>query len=134
MPFEGQLIAGCHSKDKSLSTTACTSVDTFAIAHALLDRVDGCVRPIKFVLTYSLCVQRFVPFYKKCRNFHLIISLWDHFEIRNNNKPFSSMSQLQSIRSVKQKSDNNYRTTRIVTKCFVQFFFRPIRYNMDNIG
>ena len=28
----------------SLSTTACTSVDTFAIAYALLDPLDGCAR------------------------------------------------------------------------------------------
>ena len=34
MLFEGQL-AGCHSKDNCLSTSACTSVD-FAIVHALL--------------------------------------------------------------------------------------------------
>ena len=34
----------------SLSTTACTSVDTFAIAHALPCRVNGCAKPTRLVL------------------------------------------------------------------------------------
>ena len=35
-------LAGCHSRDNSLSVTACTSVDIFAIVYALLDRVEDC--------------------------------------------------------------------------------------------
>ena len=30
----------------SLSTTPCTSIDTFAIVHALLDCVDACAGPV----------------------------------------------------------------------------------------
>ena len=40
----------------SLSTTACTSVDTFAIVHALFDRVDGYAKPARFT-PHSLCVS-----------------------------------------------------------------------------
>ena len=56
---------------------------------------------------------------KMCRNFHSIVSLRGHFEIYNNNKSFSSMSQSQSIGWVKRKADNNCQTVRIVTKYFV---------------
>ena len=41
-------------------------------------------------------------------------SLRSNFEIYNNNKPFPSMSQSQSIGCVKQEPDNNCQTTRIV--------------------
>ena len=59
---------------------------------------------------------------KKCRNFHSIVSLRRRFEIHNNNKLFSSMSQSQSIVWVKQKPDNNCLITRILTKNIVLFF------------
>ena len=77
--------------------TACTSLDTFAIVHALLDRVDGCARrPTKvWGLTH------FVSRTKKCRNSHSIDSLPSQFEVHNINKHFSSMSQSQSIGWVK---------------------------------
>ena len=39
--------------------------------------------------------------------FHSIVFPQSHFETRNNNKRFSSMSQSQSIGWVKQKPDNN---------------------------
>ena len=52
------------------------------------------------------CFEFCVP-YEKCRNFHSIVSLRSQFEIHSNNKPFSSMSQSQSIGWVKQKLDNN---------------------------
>ena len=66
------------------STTACMSVDTFAIIHALLNRIDGCARH-----AYKICaLTQFVSCTKKCRNFHSIVSLRSHFEIHNNNKPF----------------------------------------------
>ena len=58
---------------------------------------------------------------KKCRKFHSIVSLPSHFKIHNKNKPFSSMSQSQSIEWIKQKPDNNCQATRIITKSFVQF-------------
>ena len=77
----------------SLSNTACTSVDTFAIVHALLDRVDSCARQPDKVCDLTHLVSRT----KKCRNFQLIFSLRSNFEIHNNNKSFSSMSQSQSI-------------------------------------
>ena len=102
----------------SLSTTACTSVDIFAIVHALLYRIDGCARH-----TDKVCdLTHFASHVKKCRNFHSIVSLGSHFEIHNNNKLFSSMSQSQSIGWIKQKPDNNCQTTRIVIKSFVQLF------------
>ena len=101
-----------------LSTNACTSVDTFAIVYALFDRVNGCARHHDKVCD----ITHFVPRTKKCRNFYLIVPLRSHFTIHNNIKPFSSMSQLQSIGWVKQKPDNNCQTTRIVIKSLVQFF------------
>ena len=60
---------------------------------------------------------------KKYRKFHLIVSLWSHFEIHNNNQPFSSMWQSKSIRKVRQKPDNNCQITRILTKSFIQFIW-----------
>ena len=48
-------LAGCHSRDNSLLTTACTSIDTFAIVHALLDHVDGCARPTSSATSLTLC-------------------------------------------------------------------------------
>ena len=42
----------------SLSTTAYTSVDTFAIIHALLDRVDGCARYLDKVCKLTHYVSR----------------------------------------------------------------------------
>ena len=44
-----------HNK---LSTTACTSVDTFTIVHALLDCVDGCARPTRFATSLTLYSAR----------------------------------------------------------------------------
>ena len=41
--------------DNSLPPTACTSVDTFAIVYALLDRVEGCARPTRFLISLTLC-------------------------------------------------------------------------------
>ena len=102
---------------------ACLLTHTPALLHALLDRVDGCARhPDK-----ACDLTHFVSRTKKYRIFHSIVSLQIHFEICNNNKPFSSMSQSQSIEWVKQKPDNNYQATRIVTKNFVQLFSaRPV--------
>ena len=102
----------------SLSTTVCTSVDTFPIVYAILDSIDGCARHPDKVCVLSHFVSRT----KKRRNFHSIVSLRSHFEIHNDSKPFSSMSQLQNIAWVKQKPNNNCQTTRLVTKIFVQFF------------
>ena len=62
---------------------------------------------------------------KKCRNFGSIISQWSYFELQNNNKLFSSMSQSQSIVWIKQKLTNNCQTTRIVTKILFNFFDLP---------
>ena len=47
MPFKGllRIASRKRSRSTSLSTTACTSVETFAIVHALLDRVDDCETP-----------------------------------------------------------------------------------------
>ena len=42
----------------SLSTTACTSVDTFAIVHELFYRVDGCAGSTKFATILTLCSSR----------------------------------------------------------------------------
>ena len=39
----------------SLSTTTCTSVDIFAIVHAVLDRVDGHSRPTRIATLLNLC-------------------------------------------------------------------------------
>ena len=39
----------------SLSTAACTSVDTVAIVYVLLDRVDGCARPTRFLTPLTFC-------------------------------------------------------------------------------
>ena len=50
---ESWQLAGYHSRDNSLSTSSCTPVDTLVIIHALLDHVDGCVRPTR---PHSLCV------------------------------------------------------------------------------
>ena len=105
----------------SLSITACTSVDTFAIVHAFFDRVVGCSRHPNKVCDLTHFVSRM----KKCRNFHCIVSLGSHFEIHNNNEPFSSISQSQNVGWVKQKPDNNCQTTRIVTMSFVHFFGPP---------
>ena len=41
-----------------LSTTACTSVDTFAIVHRLLDRVGGCARHPDKVRDFSHVMSR----------------------------------------------------------------------------
>ena len=57
MPFERQL-AGCHSRDNSLLTTACTSVDAFAIVYALLDRIDRYARPKRFATLLTFCPAR----------------------------------------------------------------------------
>ena len=105
----------------SLSIPTCTSVDTIVIVHALFDRVDCCARHPDKVCNRIHFVSRTM----KGRHFLLIVSLQSHFEIHNNNKPFSSMSQLRSIGCVKQKPDNNCQTTRIVAKSFAQFFFGP---------
>ena len=96
-----------------------TSVDNFAIVHALLDRVGGCARyPDKVCdLAHSLCAP-----HEEVLKFSLEVYLRSHFEIHNYYKPFSSMSQSQSIGWVKQKPDNSCQTTRIVTKNFAQFF------------
>ena len=45
------------SRSTSLSTTACTSVDTFVIVYALLNRVDGCARYADKVCAHSLYVM-----------------------------------------------------------------------------
>ena len=106
----------------SLSTTACTSVDTFAVVHALLDRVDGYTRHPDKVCDLTHFVSRM----KKCRIFfHSIISLRSYLKIHNSNKPFSSKSQSQSNGRVKQKPDNNCQTSRIVTKILFNFFDPP---------
>ena len=114
MPFE----------DNSLSTAACTSVDIFAIVHELLDRVDSCARHSDKVFDLT----QFASITNKCRNIHSTVSLRSHFEVPNNinnSTPYSFMLQSQSIGWVKQKTDNNCQTTRIVTKSFVQFFLAP---------
>ena len=115
----------------SLSTAACTPVDTFAIVYALLDCVDDCVRHLDKVCDLTLCSTRknaeTSTRLSLCGAFHSIISLRSHFEIHNNNKGFSSMSQSQSIGWVKQMPDNNCQTTGIVSKSFIQFF-PPTRY------
>ena len=54
----------------------------------------------------------FVSRMKKWRNFYSIISLRSHFEIHNNNKSFSSMSQSRNIGWGKQKPENNCQTTK----------------------
>ena len=41
----------------SLSTTACTSVDTFAIFHALLDCVNDCARLTRSVTEFHLFIE-----------------------------------------------------------------------------
>ena len=92
--------------------------------YALLERVNGCARHPDA----DCALTRFVSRTKKCRNFHSIVSLRSNFEIHNNNKPFSSMSQSESIGWVKQNTDNNCQTTRIVNKRFVQFFSNPSVY------
>ena len=77
----------------SRSITACTSVDTFNIVPALLDRVDGCARH-----PHKICgLTHLLSHTKKCSNFYSIVSLRGLFEIHNNNKPFSSMPQSDSI-------------------------------------
>ena len=43
-----------NNMHNSLSTTACTSDDIFAIVHALLDRVDDCARPPMFLISLTL--------------------------------------------------------------------------------
>ena len=108
----------------SLSTAACTSVDTFAVVHALLDRVDGYARHPDKVCDFTHFVSRT----KKCRNFKSIVPLRSHFEIHKNNKPFSLISQSQSIKWVKQKPDNNCQTTGIIVNMsFVNIFSaRPV--------
>ena len=110
MTFEEKL-EEWQSRNNSLSATVCTSVDTFAVVHALFDRVDSCARPTRFAISLTLC-----------RNFHSIVSMRRPFKIHNNNKSFSSMSQSQSIVWVKQKPDDNCKTTRIVIKSIVQYF------------
>ena len=107
----------------SLSTTACPSVDTLAIVYTLLERVNGRARHLDKVCDLT----HFVTQTEKCRNFHSIVSLWSHFEIYSNNKPFSFMSQSQSIQWVKQKPDNNCQITRLKPK-FVFNLFWPSRY------
>ena len=82
------------------------------------DYDDSCARHPDKVCKLT----HFVSSTKKCSNFHLIVSLRGHFDIHNNNKPFSSMSQSQNIKWVKQKPDNNCKATRIVTKSLVPFF------------
>ena len=62
---------------------------------------------------------------KKCRNFHSVVFRRSHFETHNNSKPFSSMSQSQSIEWVKQKPDNNIQRTRNVTNSLFIFFGLP---------
>ena len=64
---------------------------------------------------------------KKCRISHSIVFLQCHFEIHNNKKSFSSMSQSQSTGYFKQTPDNNCQTTPIVTKILFNYF-RPSRY------
>ena len=58
-------------------------------------------RPCAFLrarLPDKVCdLTHFVSHTKKCRNCHSIVNLRNHFEIHNNNKPFSSMPQSQSI-------------------------------------
>ena len=110
------LLATIHN---GLSTTACTSVDTFAIVHVTVVQrhPDKCCDP-----THS------VSHTKKCRDFHSIFCLRNHFEIHNNNIPFSSMSELQSIGWIKQKLGNNCQTTRIVTIKVYFSLFRPTWY------
>ena len=101
---------------KSSEVPTSSSVDIFAIVHALLDRVNGCARPTRFLTLLTLCPAR-----RSVETFTRLY-LWSRFEICNNNQPFPSMSQSQSIRWVEQKPDNNCQVTRIVTKRFVQFF------------
>ena len=104
------LLANCPSNSvsqavtihNSLSTTACTTVDIFAIVYTLHVRVDACARhPEK-----DCELTHFVSLTKKCKNFHSTGSLRSHFEIQNNGQPFSSMSYSQSIVWVKQKPNN----------------------------
>ena len=89
---------------------------------------------MRFLIAYTMCktdkickLAHFVFSLKKYRNLRSIVSLRSHFEIHNNNKSFSSMSQPQSIGWIKQKPDKNYQITRIVTKVWFNFF-RYTRY------
>ena len=110
-PFDGQL-ARFHSNDNSLSNATCTSKVSspssmgFLIAQTIVRDRQG-LRPH----------SHYVP-HEEMQKIHSIVLLRSHFEIHNNNKPFSSMSQSQSIGRVKQKPDNNCQTTRIVTESF----------------
>ena len=59
-------LAGCHSTDSLQDTfegqqsfdTACTFVDTFAIVHVFLHRVDRYARPTRFATSLTLCPAR----------------------------------------------------------------------------
>ena len=93
----------------SLLATAWTSIDTFAVVHAFIDRMDGCARHSNKVWDLT----HFVFSMKKHRNFHLIVSPLSHFEIHYHNKHFSSMSQSQSIGWAKQKLDNTARQLKM---------------------
>ena len=108
----------------SLSTITYTSFDTFAMVHALLDRVDGCARHPDKICNLSHFVSRT----KKCRNFHSIVSAEPFWYIQQ--QIFFFKSHSQSIGWVK-KPDNNCQTTRIVSKSFVHFFSAH-RYSVSN--
>ena len=87
MPFKGlfRIASRKQLKSKSLSTTVCTSVETFAIVHALLDRVHNCERhPDKACYLIHLLFRT-----KKCRYFPLNYRLLSYFKMHN---PFSSIS------------------------------------------
>ena len=114
--FSTPLRAGCHSSDNSLSTIACTSLDTFDIVHALLDRVDRCAWTY-FVTSFTVCPAR-----RSAETFARLFLCGTILKYTTITSLFSSMSQSQSIGWVKQKPDNNYQITRIVSKGFVQFF------------
>ena len=115
MPFEGQLV-GCHSRNNSLSTTACTPVGTYAIVQALLDRVDVYTRQTRFTTWLTLWPARrsAETFTRLCLCGVILKYTTITF--------FYSMSQSQSSGWVKQKHDNNCKTTRIVIKfCSIIF-------------
>ena len=97
----------------SLSTTACTFVDTFTIFHVLLGRVDGCARPTRFTTSVTLCsVRRSADISTRLSLCGAIFTL--------NKKTFSLMSQPQSTGRL-SKRRIIMPNSKIVTKSFVQF-------------
>ena len=90
--------------------------------YALLDRVDSCARPTRFVTSLTLCPAR-----RRADSFTRLYLYWAILKYTTIPNVFLRCHSHRALGWVKQKPDNNCQTIRIMIR---SFFFNFSAYSV----